>query len=1061
MKRKRMYQYISHDYKNKEEHRTQKCINSHIAITQLKDLKFRLHYDVFYGVRVTFQGIWAFAQFPSSFFESLDKTKYVKIMRENKSRDLTMNDQIYLDFLELIDVLRNEVERILSSVRLNYESYFSAWGFFLLLYKKLSLNRVTDYQFEEMFQLLKTENEIGGAIDRLGLYVENFENFGYIRTPVLRSTYYLNNELLIKKKDFVVVNDVCSRQVLWSTSKSATQDQMFNKFIKNVDGFQNYFCHIEQSADWPHIFEFGSIEDVAYYQKYEVYRKWVEWIQLIRGFQGSVRRYSSSIVGVLNDEVRKYSLLSACPPPFFFDMMKHSDLYEFELLIDKIYDDFLRENRSHWCLKRWDMHRGFMFSLDEEDFDIAFGFGYRAVNFSNLVEVIDYAMYGESYDNGNVRYNPLPNPEIKLDTNMMLNTDTDLVRVGTNMEAKIMMTHLFSTLMVNCESDENWGMEYGVSLEIYRSKKYYQIRSLTKKPTIYGSPLDQTNFLNFIKDDQMYEEIAPNFHEIVMKIKEQEVGARIKWNDSTFKLLSVLMMLELSEIIRKEAHYSFQYVGVKNEPMVTLTSYASKYKTSANYGSEGMSPNFRSGIEQNIQAQSHDIIISDVDQSNAKDEIAVANIVSRQINQLLKNAQTCLVYKMQYTTPSILIRITTLLKDKYKVRLEMCKIFKSTLIGVLGLETFIVMVKGDRIAMPTGKEFLQYYESINLYDTDLPLQSYKSFPLRDVGDVKLFRDNKIAGYIYALIENEEQLEFGVSMMLHVCNNVNFYPINAGRNANFLIYGEKNLDRCSLTTRRGGFGTAEDIFGSMAFPKGSSQSSISIPYFIPHGAQFDPPLYFNIMTSRIIKRTIDKYMNDVGWTDQNASILDIGGRNMSKIAAVETWFDYTILDKVGLPDYVNQYHIQILDGYTNWEYNPRYGDYDIIFCIFTINADRPSIVEVRRRIDFFKQIVIEHPSTIILFNVYTNADWQGLRQLKSDFIFVDEEGENGSFVGYDPVPLIPMSMLNSDPYLHLIECSHLDLIETQFSAGLCHSQELYSYLQSYWSFSPLVKVQKPQ
>jgi len=589
--------------------------------------------------------------------------------------------------------------------------------------------------------------------------------------------------------------------------------------------------------------------------------------------------------------------------------------------------------------------------------------------------------------------------------------------------------------------------QYIFSLSNYR-KEWYNLRDRTKTPHENGKDISKESFIQYgisyskLHANLLLEEIFEEL-EKVLNTKDD-----IEWNGSTIKLLSIVGYLIKTGHINPTTvvPYKILFLGVIDEPVQKILALKSEvFDVQFGIGAQAIHNNLRASIESTIINKTPEIIISDMDQSEATNINDVINIVLEHLEIILNVADVC-IYKIMYMTPEVMNAIMDVYKD---VKFQSVIFLDLVSSGPYSLEGYILIQKGTSVTCSASALDLwfsnkQVFSKKPTIDTSL----YKTIKLTDILSYKrAINSNDYFSYCFSV--NQENYINGLSIASSLSNDYVVMPFGTQKAFEMIIYGYKSLNRIKLIRRiRGRIGKINITQGGDEYPLSGPKNNPNFPLRIYNGSRLVESQMYNlsckIAIGEKINKMIDLYKGSI-------RIIDIGGRNMEMLSVISEEWKYTVMDKHSLPSFIDKYDVTHIKKYCDWSTLEEFDDYNIIIAMFVVMADGVDAEEQKRRINFLKQL--SNRGKTVFFNYYSPTRGSIIASFHHRSITYSADFQQGTFTGYRELPDLINLSGTEFPNFDRMYVSTGEVLKAQMYFGTSVNSELLCFLKNFNDFCP--------
>lgn len=1032
--------------------KTTKRLSTNVFL-ELTQPDFKVLKDEFGESYVEFYGSWEHIVLPYDYFCG-DNTFERNVLRKHVMNVLDSHVMVI-------------IRSILSELVVHNTKYFSSILFWS--YINLYLTGVATIDMEK----IKACFSLGICDDELApLFSEPNDSFecvyfsGYYGVSLLPDIkrYYFDAVNLASKDDFRVFGRTKNKEVIWFEDRTMLMSDL-RKLIEE-NRLYNYAFHIEQNLNRMHAFRFVHHEDLERSMYYEIYRYWRDFTRTSDTGNSLLKRRSYCLGALCSNVLKvKLSMLSVCPPPVNFSSLNivtygtFKDYIENEVLYKLDFDEINLKDLLHPFFPLYDAG-----DVAESDY---LGLRWKGVT-------LKFELYESREPNYNpYQYEGIPRGLMPINY-VELVDGSNLVNLSNYRDFFMSQDQIFQVRELNVGGRVfRVGFPESKPLLSYR-RSWYHARGLTKDLRFNGELITEKNLFDlFPFPTQSNYNVTVRLKCILAAIAKQKQNKRVVWNRSTLKLLSILNYMESKSVFGLAHGVDLLICGVIQEPLIELikqTSPCTVLRVTA-IGDQAVKPYDRTKLENLMYGRKSTVILSDIDQSSAKNEEEAASMLERQFRWYLNLEPECLVMKCQYSFGVILKRFAIKVKD---VKLNEAKILFVANSGPLGIESYLFFnFKGERDKIFTLSDdrtidFLKQMEFLGREKNPVVKEPRViSFPstmdFRGVLD-----DPSLNVYVNVVSDNAT---YGPCLSAHanITNVVNVVPHGTKLQPQMLMYSKTNYSRIKLTCRSRDFTSIEDdIYNKL--PRSFSEQTVKLPLSINQSQIMKADRLYNLTCKRMIEKRIltDEYLGN----DTMPYLIDIGGRELEGIMYCPKYFEYVLVDKVNLPENINRFSITHHNDYINWRtLDPSLPVGGVVTVMFTTMSKLAGIEDLKKRVTFM--IYLINKGYKVIFNFYCHLlSYKGRqkdlddRMSKIKSIHLDGKGpdQQGTMGEYIPVEMLDFTLNFAQPLERMVDQYHItieDVIETCYFLGIGINPELMYNLDIFNEFCPLLYSKVPE
>nr|UNI74381.1 MAG: hypothetical protein [brine shrimp reovirus 1] len=999
---------------------------------------------------ITFRRVWKRINLPANMFHNM-RVDDPKLSNEEKL--LRIEAEVSSRLQPIVDIVNHYRNDVRPKEGCDFSS-LAFWEAVRLTHKPLYM-RLQDV-VSAAFSLPPQESEVLPVIQHAELMgkIINFGEYELLLLPTQTASYYENPAMLLRDRDFRVVSQLENKQVGWFLNREVTLDVMQQEFYRaNIYPKYYAYYHANQNLGWPHVFIYASEEGVMIGQAYNVYRNWrmLHEIQTQHRYEHVHLTYAYG--GFHFGRGLLYQLLSSCPYPKDFSPIMYRNYKRISQSIDECLDEIPIPDRGRLL----SVHRRFFkptigtyIITPETEINRN---EYTAVTWDGI-ELADVGMHEGDTKGYRLTIATLPDPAHPA-APFFLKDGSNFLTLDSKWDWATYSPSFFTSVALPL-GDEHQPQPVPEAGELrdYRMT-WNDFRDMTIRPRVKTREINERSLTQVFGDKFLESlEAHPILHDIMTIVLAQEVEKRVRWNNSTAKLLGLVDALYAAGILdhARATPYSVQFFGTITEPVQDLLKLLpEEFNVAPGIGAQAREFNLRTNIANLLYHGTPHIVISDIDQSEEQTEEEIAAIVSEHIRQMSAYARVVLAYKLQYVTPRVLNILMNRLADQVYYRVFLVKPLAS---GVFSLEAYLVFQigAGQHLNPSLITDWLEDRHMLLEPKPDF-VQSFRVKSMVNSGQVLASLGEPQHFYYMFRARNQEEYDYALDAASSLSERVNVVPVGDPTNFEMFIYGSRWRKRAALTLRVGRISRVQIAQGGDKYPTSGPLSSSKVPITLPHGIAMTESGFYNLAIKRRIVQALREHFRDLYPLPK--ALMDIGGRACEGINFTLSTWDYTVMDRHYLPDYMNLYNVVHLNEYTDWNHIEPFERYDIIVCIFVLMIDA-SADEQYARIAFLKRL--SDAGKVVIFNYYSDTRADDIDAARHRSITYSADHLQGTFGDYvDNMPFLLDDTNAAFDDTEILRVTLADCLSAQLTDGLSVSPELVNWLRDFNDFCPLRKM----
>lgn len=1002
---------------------------------------------------VIFRGLWRRINLEINYFSSLES---LVRKRGDEVNVETITAEAKRQLGPIVEIMNYALDEVTPIVSKDFSS-IGFWEGIKLMLENSGIRPIN---------MIQASFNLDPLVSEVSVLVNHYSNFniisigGYdaIYLKSQTSVYYTNISRLLVNKDFRLAKYFENKSVCWFLNNSLSYSDL--EFIlrnDNLNQFDFVAFHPDQTLSWVHLFIYDNIQSYEYAILHNAYDNWRMLYSILENQIMTHKRVSYTLTGNYYSDLSILGgIFGACIYPKNFlpstfgnynTMYKAIKDYEHSMSELSLIHSIKQRSKS--------FYQGFigehMNNYGDQDLS-----SYYVINWRGVVYIDSGNHLGDS-SSKNMIIAALPNPLNKIDPFLLTNV-IEVTTVHNAFNWSISSKSLFNALYLQIYDDihSEFAMDLEYDFQVYRTE-WNQFRLETKVPIIKATKIDQSNVDTLLTIDA--DVGIPVIYKVLEEVSSQESGARLQWNNSTIKILSIINSLFTMGILDSStpSPYTIQFFGVITEPvqfLLQLSSVKNLFRVIQGVGAQATSGGLRSGIEQYLNNNSPYVAFSDIDQSESLNEEDAANSLLDHLLRLISIANV-VVIKIMYTTPRVLHRVSVNVKELKVVKAYFVKPCAS---GPFSLESYMVVQRG-RVA--------ENINHINFKNVESWILDRMFLLERFIPNARLFRPILINGsehlmrminspnHFYFAFRAHDQNSYRIALSAASAMSERVYVTSIGTTNIYelIIYGERWRKRSSLTMRVGSVSAIDIPQGGTIYPRSGPQiRNQLLPIRFQQGFGLDEDGNYNLAIKRRMFTYLTNEIERRGIILPN--VIDVGGRSSEAVSFIGYNWNYTTLDKALLPDFMKEYNVHQIVDYTDWKDASVFEPFNIVLVTFSLMVDGAQVEVLRERVKFLKSL--SDMGKIVIFNFYALNNIRRIVENRHRSISVSEDRTRGSFGNYREQPYL--MDIQDDVFKDIIinlRISVLDVLSSMLQYGLAVNPELLTWLDDFNDFCPLV------